>query len=93
MKACGMPGPVSLTLMTMKRDFGLSVATSSILPCSVNLTAFKKTHDISLARSRSSTAYVVNTYIAHIRITLTKHRLRNRRIDRPFDDFGVCITF
>lgn len=55
MNACGMPGPVSTTLTTMERDFGLRVALSVILPRSVNLMAFKKTQDTNFAKSRSST--------------------------------------
>lgn len=56
-KSWGMPGPVSLMLMTRNRDFGLRVAVTLMLPRSVNLTAFKKTQEMSLARSRSSTAH------------------------------------
>lgn len=59
-KSCGMPGPVSLTLMTRKRDFGLRVAVTLMVPRSVNLIALRKTHEMSLARSRSSTVNVVS---------------------------------
>ncbi len=54
-KASGIPGPVSTTLMTINFAFGVRVALSEILPSSVNLMAFKKTQETSLARSRSST--------------------------------------
>lgn len=56
MKAGGMPGPVSTTFMTIyRREELLKAALSEILPHSVNLTAFRNTQEISLARSRSST--------------------------------------
>lgn len=55
MNASGIPGPVSVILMTIERDLGLRLALSDILPHSVNLTAFKRTQETSLARSRSST--------------------------------------
>lgn len=54
MKAGGMPGPVSTTLMTRKCEFWLKVALRVTLPRSVNLMAFKNTHETSFARSRSS---------------------------------------
>lgn len=65
-KACGMPGPVSRTLMTMNLAFEVKVAFRDILPASVNFIAFKKTQDTSLARSLSSTmmlsAYIRKVY-------------------------------
>lgn len=54
-KASGIPGPVSITLMTMNFALEVNVAFSEILPSSVNLMALRKTQDINLARSRSST--------------------------------------
>lgn len=55
-KALGMPAPVSLILIIIYRDLGLNDTARLILPSSVNLMAFKKTQDISLERSRSSTS-------------------------------------
>ncbi len=56
-----MPGPVSLTLMTRKRDFGLKVAVTLMIPRSVNLMAFRKTQEMSLVRSRSSTVNAIRS--------------------------------
>ena len=54
-KFSGMPDPVSVTSMMTNFPLVLRLAVSVILPSSVNLTAFAKTHDKSLARSLSST--------------------------------------
>ena len=54
-KAFGIPGPVSRTLMTMNFALLVRFALRDILPCSVNLMAFKNTQETSFAKSRSST--------------------------------------
>ena len=59
--ASGIPGPVSRTLITMYRNFGLNRAVSVMWPCSVNLTAFRKTQEIIFARSFSSMTIVSGT--------------------------------
>lgn len=57
-KAGGIPGPVSTTLMTInRREVLLRAALSEILPHSVNLIAFRNTQEINFARSRSSTRF------------------------------------
>lgn len=85
MNASGIPGPVSTTLMTIERNFGLSEARSVIFPFSVNLTALRKTQDTSFARSRSSTVVQSVLVSNHIKKRPTVDYFWHPWVHKPFD--------